>query len=132
MFNFQLHVRAGHWRKSQTSGVPQQSWGFTNFNYMDIQMVPFLNDFVNLALTTQLLQDKKKGASFRDTLRFRTTYITARKETPTWGAPAVCCYVIYEGPNFSVSQSTDTVRRNGQLCQEKSTIFYLLRLNASI
>jgi hypothetical protein len=32
LFNLTRNARAGHWRKSQTSGVPQQSWGFTILN----------------------------------------------------------------------------------------------------
>ena len=67
---------------------------------------------------------QKKSASIRDTLRFRTTYAIARKETPQAERSCVCYCVKSKGPNFRVSQSTDSNGLAVGYVKREKTLFF--------
>ena len=70
---------------------------------------------------------QKRAPHFRDELRFRTTYIKARKETLKAECSTVCLNVSSKGPNFSSSQST-TPAVSYWLCQKREKrFFYVLK-----
>ncbi len=66
----------------------------------------------------------KKSASIRVSSRFRTTYSNTRKETPQAERSCVCYCVNSKGPNFRVSQSTDSDGLAVGYVKREETLFF--------
>ncbi len=92
---------------------------------MDIQMALFFNVFVNSALIAQLLSDKKKDVSIRDSPRFRTTCMKARKETPHVERSTVCFHAIIQKVLISENHKAQTLSAEADSYVKKKALFFV-------
>ena len=73
----------------------------------------------------RIMRTQKKDISFRDFLRFATTYATARKETPNLARSTVCRCMIYRRSQFQEITKHNSSPRDW-LCQKRNANYLMI------